>query len=80
MVRGFEQSSPDLLVASCTKLLLARLSEQFGIPSVNLVAVNASEFRLVVLTPMPIRDISPGVTLQANSVLGGSWERFCKIH
>jgi hypothetical protein len=80
MMRRLHDRRADLLVAPRAKLDLAGLRQQFRISPVNLMAINAGEFCLIVLAAMPQRHVSPGVTSQTNGIFGGGGQGLGKVH
>jgi hypothetical protein len=80
MMRRLHDRRADLLMAPSAKLHLAWLRQQFGIAPVNLMAVNAGEFCLIVLAAVPQRHVSPGVASQTNGILGGGGQGLGKVH
>lgn len=69
MMGGLHDRRADLLMTPGAKLHLAWLRQQFRIPAMNLVAVDAGEFCFIVLAAMPQRYVSPGVASETNSIL-----------
>jgi len=80
VMRRLHDRRADLLMAPGAKLHLTWLRQQFGISTVNLMAIDAGELRLIVLAAMPQCNVSPRVASQTNRILGVGGQGLSEVH
>ena len=80
VMRRLHDRRADLLMAPSAKLHLAWLRQQFGVSTVNLMAIDAGELRLIVLAAMPQCNVSPRVASQTNRILGVGGQGLSEVH